>query len=161
MILRPEQLTLRPVAPADDAFILSVYSSTRSEELERVPWTAEQKEAFLKMQYVAQKNHYAAAYPHSEHDVICVDELAVGRIYVDRSADGIHILDVTVLPEYRSQGIGSTLLRRLLSEAGEKNKPVTIYVETFNPSLRLFERLGFRKDRQEDFQYLMKWQAQP
>jgi len=156
-----EQIRLRAVEPADDSFILSVYASTRADEMRQVPWTVEQKDAFVRMQYSAQKGHYAAAYPRASHDVICVEETSVGRIYLDRSEDVFHILDITVLPQYRDQGIGSELLRRLLAEAGHSGKAVTIYVETFNPSVRLFERLGFQKDEEKGFLLRMKWQAKP
>ena len=156
-MIREEQVTLRTVTEADDPFILSVYAATRAQELAQVPWSAEQKESFVRMQYVAQKQHYAAEYPSASHDVIYVDQTPVGRIYLDRGAEVLHILDITVLPQYRSQGAGSLLLRRLLHEAGELGKPVTIYVESFNPSLRLFERLGFHREQEKGFHLLMKW----
>ena len=155
---REEQISLRAVTEADDNFILSVYAATRMQELAQVPWGPEQKEAFVRMQYVAQKQHYAAEFPSASHDVIYVDQTPVGRIYMDRSADALHILDITVLPQHRSRGTGSLLLRRLLREAGEIGKPVTIYVENFNPSLRLFERLGFQKDQEKGYHLLMKWE---
>src|SRR5215468_5725248 len=156
-----KNITLRPVTESDEEFLLAVYASTRAEEMERVPWTAEQKDTFVKMQFAAQKSHYAASYPEANHDLIYVDGEAVGRIYLDRGPDGLHILDVTVLLEYRNRGIGSAVLGRLLEEAGAGGKALTIYVETFNPSLRLFERLGFRHADQKDFQLLLKWQALP
>jgi ribosomal protein S18 acetylase RimI-like enzyme len=152
------QITLRPATEADDDFVLSCYASTRAQELAQVPWSADQKNAFIRMQYTAQKNHYAAEAPRASHDVIYVDATPVGRIYLDRRGDALHILDITVLPQHRNQGTGSRLLRRLLDEAGKAGKPVTIYVESFNPSLRLFERLGFRKDHEKGFHLLMKWQ---
>ena len=49
------------------------------------------------------------------------------------------------------------LLGQIMDEARDTGKAVTIYVESFNPSLRLFERLGFRKDKENGFQLLMKW----
>lgn len=156
MTVRAEQVRLRPVGAADDAFILTVYASTRADEMQQVPWTPEQKDAFVKMQFAAQKQHYAASFPQASHDVIYLGEIAVGRIYVDRNADCLHILDVTILPQYRSQGIGAELLRRLLDEAGQSGKAVTIYVETFNPSVRFFERLGFQKAQEIGFQFLLK-----
>jgi GNAT superfamily N-acetyltransferase len=155
-----EQITLRPSTMADDEFILACYASTRAQEMAQVPWNAEQKEAFVRMQYVAQKQHYAAEWPRASHDIICVDEIPVGRIYLDRREDALHMLDITLLPQHRNHGTGSTLLRRLLDEAGRAGKPVTIYVENFNPSLRLFERLGFRKDHEKGFHLLMKWQPE-
>jgi len=160
MMLRPEQITLRPVVASDDALILSVYASTRASELQQVPWTNEQKDAFVRMQFAAQKQHYAAMYPAASYDVIQEDETAIGRLWVERKAGELHILDITVLPEHRGRGAGGTLLRRLLEEAGASANVVTIYVESFSPSLRLFEQLGFRKEREEGYQFLMKWQAQ-
>lgn len=155
---RDEQITLRPVSAADDDFILQVYASTRAEEMAQVPWNQEQKEAFVRAQYAAQKRHYAAEFPRASHDIIYVDETPAGRIYLDRRQDALHILDITVLPWHRGQGTGAVLLLRLLHEAGSLGKPVTIYVESFNPSLRFFERLGFQRDHQDGFQLLMKWQ---
>jgi ribosomal protein S18 acetylase RimI-like enzyme len=156
-MISKEKITLRPVAGQDDNFLLSVYSSTRAAELAQVPWGMEQKEAFVRMQFSAQKQHYVAEYPQADHDLICVDGVPVGRLYLSRAADALHILDITVLPEHRNSGIGSFLLNQVIEEARNTARPVTVYVETFNPSLRLFERLGFRKDREEGFQLLMKW----
>jgi ribosomal protein S18 acetylase RimI-like enzyme len=151
-----KEITLRPVTEADDEFLLSVYASTRAEELERVPWTPEQKEAFVRMQFAAQKRHYAAQYPQASHDIIYADGVPVGRLYLSRGADGFHILDITVLAQHRNAGTGSFLLRELLAEAGKAAKPVSIYVENFNPSLRLFERLGFQRVEEDGFQLLLK-----
>ena len=153
-----DQITLRPVTAADDGFILALYAGTRAQEMAQVPWSAEQKEAFVRMQHAAQKAHYAAESPLASHDIIYVGQTPVGRIYLDCREDALHILDITVLAQHRGQGTGSALLRRLLEEAAKSEKPVTIYVESFNPSLRLFERLGFRKEQEKGFHLLMKWQ---
>ena len=157
-VAREQQVTLRPVSVEDDDFLLAVYASTRAQEMSLVPWSAEQKEAFVRAQYEAQKSHYAMEFPHAKHDIIYVDGTPAGRSYIDRREDALHILDVTVLPQYRNRGTGSLLLHRLLEEASKLGKPVTIYVESFNPSLRLFERLDFRKDHEKGFHQLMKWQ---
>ena len=151
-----KKISLRPVTDADDDFLLSVYASTRAEEMSRVPWSPEQKDSFVRMQYAAQKRHYPAQHPKAAHDIILVDGTAVGRIYLDRAGQEFHILDITILPEQRNGGIGSRLLRQVLDEAATQKKPVTIYVETFNPSLRLFERLGFQKAEENGFQLLMR-----
>jgi ribosomal protein S18 acetylase RimI-like enzyme len=153
-----KQITLRRVTEADDEFIFSCYASTRAQEMAQVPWGAEQKEAFVRMQYTAQKQHYSAEAPQAGHDIIYVEATPVGRIFLDRRQDALHILDITVLPQHRNHGTGARLLRRLLDEAVRSGKPVTIYVESFNPSLRFFERLGFRKEHEKGFHLLMKWQ---
>ena len=152
-----KEISLRPVEQADDEFLLAVYASTRADEMARVPWAPEQKDAFVRMQFHAQKRHYAAQYPKATHEIICVDGTSVGRLYLARAADEFHILDVTVLPQFRNAGTGSFLIRKLLDEAGKAGKPVSIYVESFNPSLRLFSRLGFQKVDESGFQRLLRW----
>lgn len=150
------ELTLRPAQPADENFLLEVYASTRAEELDRVPWTPEQKQAFVRMQFQAQKRHYVAEYPQATHDIICLNHVPVGRLYLDRGAEKFHILDVTILPRFRGSGVGTELMQRVLDEATQRGKPVTIYVESFNPSLRLFWQLGFERVSEDGIQWLLR-----
>lgn len=150
------EITLRPVVDGDDAFLFSVYASTRAQEMAMVPWTPEQKDAFIRMQFTAQKQHYAAQFPGANHDLICVQGAPVGRLYLD-ATDMLNILDITVLPEFRNRGTGSEILRRLMEEGRSSGRAVSIHVESFNPSVRLFERLGFQRAGENGFQLLMKW----
>jgi|SRR5947209_15813143 len=153
-------VTLRPVILEDEAFLLEVYASTRAEELSRVPWDEAQREAFLKMQFAAQQLHYRTHNPNATHDLILLDGHAVGRLYVSRREREIRILDITLLPEHRNKGIGTPLIEELMREAAQAGKPLTIYVESFNPSLRLFERLGFSKIEDDGINYLMEWREE-
>ena len=66
-----------------------------------------------------------------------------GRLYVHRRPAEIRILDISLLPEHRGQGIGGALLRDLITEAEGIGQPVSIHVEKQNPALRLYQRLGF------------------
>ena len=152
-------VTLNPVTTEDEAFLYQVYAATRAEELAQVPWNEAQREAFLKMQFSAQQLHYRTYHPDSTHDIILLNSQPVGRLYVARSADGICLLDITILPEHRNKGIGTPLIKRLMDEAAEASQPLTIYVESFNPSRRLFERLGFSKIEEDGVNYLMQWRA--
>jgi len=148
---------LRPVTEADASVLLELYASSRAQELSVVPWTPEQKKAFVEMQFAAQQAHYKAEHPQAGHSMICLEGVPVGRLYLDRAAEKFHILDITVLPQQRNAGIGSWVLRQIMEEAAGLGKPVTIYVETFNPSLRLFERLGFLRAQETGVHFLMKW----
>jgi ribosomal protein S18 acetylase RimI-like enzyme len=151
------KITLRPVQDSDDEFLMKVYGSTREQELAQVPWTAEQKQQFVRMQWEAQQSHYAAKHPQATHEIICLEGNATGRLYLDRTGEKFHILDITLLPEHRNRGAGSFLLGQIMAEAKEAGKPVSIYVETFNPSLRLFQRLGFTTIKQEGFNLLLQF----
>ena len=150
-------ITFRSIGPDDEAFLLRVYASTRTDELDRVPWNETQREAFLKMQFDAQHHDYHQRYPDAAYDVILVNQEPVGRLYVARLDEQIRIIDVTILPEHRNAGSGSSIIKSLLAEAANSGKPVRIYVESFNPSLRLFERLGFTRVDEHGVHFLMEW----
>jgi ribosomal protein S18 acetylase RimI-like enzyme len=148
-------IALRPVLESDRPFLFELYACTRQAELAQVPWTAAQKHAFLEMQFAGQSEGYRTTHPNATHEMICVEERAVGRLYLDRQAGCLHILDITIDPESRNAGIGSAVLNGILAEADRSGKSVSIYVETFNPSLRLFDRLGFRVASQDGFLLLL------
>ena len=135
---------LRPTTPADRAFLLEVYASTRAEELAPVPWSDEQKAAFLEQQFSAQDHHYKTHYDNTAYDVIVVDGEDVGRLYVGRWSEEIRIVDIALLPQHRGRGIATALLADLIAEAEAASKPLTIHVERTNPAIAFYERLGFR-----------------
>ena len=153
-ILHP--LKLRPVEPGDELVLLKIYASTREEEMALVPWSDDERRTFLEGQFNAQQSHYSQKYPLAEHDMIMRDGVAVGRLYVARLNDEIRIVDITLMPEYRGSGVGSQLLAQLIKEADATGKPLRIYVESFNRSLGLFERLGFARTAEHGIHLLME-----
>lgn len=136
--------TLRPARPEDLEFLFCLYASTRVEELAPVPWSPEQKTAFLRQQFEAQDSHYRQHYAGAEFLVIELDGAPVGRLYRLRMADEHRLMDIALLPQYRGQGLGTRLLREVMEAASQEGLPVRIHVEKFNPALRFYERLGFR-----------------
>lgn len=154
-----EAITLHAVSDTDTELLRRIYASTRAAELAMTPWSEEQKEAFCRMQFDAQRSHYEKHYPAASHDIIQRDGVAAGRLYVDRGESEILIVDIALLPEHRGAGIGTRLLRELQEEARTAGKMLTIHVEKFNPALRLYERLGFSIKGDEGVYLLMAWTA--
>jgi ribosomal protein S18 acetylase RimI-like enzyme len=139
----PAGIALRPVGASDRDFLLRVYASTREEELRLVDWSAEQKAAFVRMQFDAQDAYYREHYHPATFDVIEVADEPVGRLSVARWEDEIRIVDVALLPEHRGRGIGTSVIRALLDEAAASGRRLSIHVERNNPAKALYERLGF------------------
>lgn len=151
-----ESISLRAVAAGDEGFLYQVYASTRQEELAPLPWTEAQKADFLRMQFDAQARHYHEHFPEAAFLLIVRDGRPAGRLYVDRRPEGIRIIDIALLPEHRRAGIGTALLEELLAEGDREGKPVSLHVEHFNPAMRLYERLGFRKVEDTGVYYLLE-----
>lgn len=156
MTVATPEAVLRLAGPADEPFLRQIYAATRAEELAAVPWSDEQKSAFLRQQFDAQDAYYRERYEGATYDVIEVDGEAVGRLYVARWEDEIRIMDISLLPEHRGSGVGTSLLRELLDEGEHTGKTVSIHVERHNPALRLYERLGFRPVGEHGVYVLMR-----
>ena len=150
-------IALRPVRPEDRDLLCRIYGSTRTEELAIVPWTDEQKAAFLKMQFDAQTTYWHEQYPEAVFSVVEVDGVPAGRFYVQRWPKEIRLVDIALLPEFRRRGIGTALLERLFAEGRERHVPVTIHVEIFNPARSLYERLGFVSKGERGVYDFMEW----
>lgn len=146
-------LTLRPVGPKDREFLLGVYAASRETELAMVPWDDAMKRAFVEHQFEAQSRHYEAEYPNVTHQIIVVDSDPAGRLYLSRSEKQTAILDITVLPEFRRRGIATALIRQLQAEV----RSLRVFVEPWNPSQKLFKKLGFIIVRREGPNLRLEW----
>jgi len=56
----------------------------------------------------------------------------------------IRLLDIALLKEFQNRGVGTLLLRRLMDEAAQMQKPLRHMVFVLNNNAhRFYERLGF------------------
>jgi ribosomal protein S18 acetylase RimI-like enzyme len=152
-------ITLDPILASDEPFLYRTFASTRAEEMALTGWNAEQQEAFLRMQYDAQRRSYLMQLPEAKYWVIRYDGAAVGRLIVERTAEEIHVVDIALLPEFRKRGIGSTLMESIIKEASQAAKTVRLHVERFNPALCWYERLGFCMVNTGPIYLEMVWRA--
>jgi hypothetical protein len=106
-------ISLRGADVADEAFLLTLYASTRADNAPRVDWTPELKGAFLEMQFNAQRQYYLGQYPRAEYYMIEQERRPIGRMIVDRSKHAIRL------------------------------RPVQLHVDECNRAKSLYKRLGF------------------
>lgn len=136
-------ITKFPITHQDVPFLFALYSETRANELKLASWNEEQKNAFLHQQFQLQHYHYNSSYKNALFQIVKLNEIPIGRLYVAELVDEIRIIDVTILTEFRGKNIGTGLIEEILHDADKKNKVVQIYLETTNQSANLFARLGF------------------
>jgi ribosomal protein S18 acetylase RimI-like enzyme len=145
------------VTPDDDAFLYRLYERTRMAEVTAWGWDEAAVNAFLQMQWSVQQKCYQNSYPQSSHRVIAFHNIHVGRILLGYHDQAILLIDISVLPEYRNQGIGDEMLRSLQREAAEAAKTVRLNVLKQNPAKRLYERLGFKSNGGSGIYESMEW----
>jgi ribosomal protein S18 acetylase RimI-like enzyme len=155
--LLSQGFALRPETDADIPFLVRLYASTREDELAPVPWSAEQKQAFLASQFQLQRQHYRTHFADCAFDVIEQHGEPVGRLYLQVRRTQLHIIDIALLPDWRGRGAGTAILQALQTAARADDKGVGIMVEKFNPALRLYERLGFAAVTGDEVYLEMEW----
>jgi len=155
--LRSRGLSRRAVLPEDREFLHRVYASTREAELAVVPWSREEKDRFLSMQFEAQRREYGRRYAGDDFSVLYLGEEPIGRLYIGWWAEEVRLIDIALLPEFRNRGLGSAILEWVQKHAAERSLPLTIHVEVFNPALRLYRRLGFRVRTEGEVYHLLEW----
>jgi ribosomal protein S18 acetylase RimI-like enzyme len=140
----PVSVSLRPVTAADREFLVSVYAGSRAAELAQVAWDDAQKDAFIRWQFERQEEEYNQRYPGARYDVILVDNVPAGRIWVGLDEKQIRLLDIAILAEFQNRGVGTYLLQQLKDEAAREKKSLRHMVFVLNDNAyRFYERLGF------------------
>ena len=139
------RISVRPETAGDAEFVLALYLSVRWEELAVTNWSEASKQAFLASQFHTQSRQYAGHYPCLERWIVEVASSPAGRLYLLCAEREIRVVDISLLPEWRNQGIGSALLKQLAREADAFGRPLRLRVEQHNPALRLYCRLGFQE----------------
>jgi ribosomal protein S18 acetylase RimI-like enzyme len=156
-----DAVSLRRATDADHEFLVAVYHSTRAPELAQVDWDESQKDAFVRWQYERQKEEYEARFPDARYDVILVDGVPAGRIWVGADDKQIRLLDIALLPEFQNRGVGTQLLTQLMDEATRAKKALRHMVFVLNDNAnRFYERLGFETIEDLGGYKHMEWRPQ-
>lgn len=148
-------ITFRPIADEDHEFLYRLYASTRLSEMSATGWNDGQVEAFLRMQFGLQHTQYMNN-KEAAFDLIISEDIPMGRLYVNRKEDRIHVIDIALLPEFRRMGIGGSILRNLAEEADERGLMMSLYVEMNNPILPFYRSIGLREIELRGIYYYME-----
>lgn len=152
-----ENVSSRPAEISDEAFLEKIYADSRRDELILVNWSREQEDAFFKMQFQMQRRAYEMQFPGVVSYVIELDKIPIGRLLIYRHSKEIRLVDIALLAEFSSRGIGEILLKQLKTEV-TFDKPLNLHVlKTNRAARRFYERLGFTVVEDGDLHISMQW----
>lgn len=152
--------SFRPVNDGDTEFLFRLYATTRPEIQQLIDWSAEQKDQFLRMQFQAQQTHYKSHFPATECSIIVNRKRKpIGRFYLEQRQDEFRIIDISLLPDHRRKGVGSTIIRDVMDRGRLACLPVRLHVARQNPALSWYTRMGFETIGETDMSFLMEWSS--
>jgi GNAT superfamily N-acetyltransferase len=155
---RPD-IVWRPARAADDAFLLQLYADTRAPELAATGWDTATYDAFMRMQFDLQRRAYRASHPASVCHVVCIADTGepIGRVWVAEADTELRLLDISLLPAWRGQGIGGACVTALQAQARSRALALGLHVEMGNRARRLYERLGLVAFDAQGLHIAMRW----
>lgn len=155
-----QPLHLRAAVPDDEPFLHALYRATREAEFAMLGWPETQVAALCDMQFRAQSAGYRRDHPGAEYFVICATTgEPVGRMTRARYPEALVIIDIALLPAFRSRGVGGWAIQSLQREAAAAGLPVVLHVDKANPAVALYRRLGFVADSDDGMRLRMRWTA--
>ncbi len=153
-------LHLRPEQNDDAAFRYRLFCDSRTKEWDALRANPALFEQLTQHQFNAQSVSYRNQFPLARFDIIELESQPIGRIVVDRPGSMIHVVDLAIVPSLRNRGIGTTILQDILREAARSVVPAQLYVSSENdPSLRLYQRLGFVPIVSDPSYILLEWRS--
>jgi ribosomal protein S18 acetylase RimI-like enzyme len=155
-----DTLTLQNIAADDETVLFDLFSAVRSEELGMDGWDAALRNQILSLQFDAQESGYRVQFPGAERRLILRDSSPVGWLIVDREGIALHGIDIALLANERSRGLGTRVIRNLQDEAAAQHRPFVITVRRTNErAAALYLRLGFRLVAETELHRSMEWRA--
>ncbi len=138
----------------DEVFLFEVFKSTKMEEFIPMNMPEEQLEMLLHMQFRAQQMSYRSHYPSAHHGIITIDGQQAGYIITYQLGDEIRLVFIALLPDFRNQGHGTSILEQLKHKA----TVISLQVAEHNPARQLYRKLGFTEQSQATPYVIMQWQ---
>ena len=146
-------VTTRAATADDDAFLFELFKAVRAPEFAHVPLAPAQLDMLLSIQFAGQKQSYGAQYPGGNH-IILMHGQPIGRIWLYCAPSEHHLVDISLVPEFRNRGIGAALIGEAIAAARAAGVRLTCSVAVTNGgSLRFHQRLGFRICGQDEVYY--------
>jgi ribosomal protein S18 acetylase RimI-like enzyme len=134
------EVTIRRATAADFDLTFEIKKAAGGQYIQAVfGWDEGVEVGFHRKQFVPQNTN-----------LILLDGRVVGWISVSEHEDYVKISELYVLPGFQNQGVGTFALLVALEHARGRALPVRIRVFKINDgAIRLYERLGFRKERED------------
>jgi len=161
---RARGIGLRLRQPEDLAFLRDLYRSTRAGEMAAAGFDPLEAAVFLNSQFDLQCRHFDAHYASGgQRLVVMARDQPIGRMELwagdAAGRPDLRLVDISLLPEWRGQGLGAELLAAVQRAAAAEGRSVSLHVDKFNRALRLYSRLGFRKTNDTGPSWRMEWRA--
>jgi ribosomal protein S18 acetylase RimI-like enzyme len=131
---QPQTITIRPATRDDVDRLFAIHRAALKSYVDATwGWDDDWQADYF-------REHFDTSIRH----VICCAADDIGFLDVMAQPDAIILQNIEIDPDYHGRGIGTELIRRVLTDADNNGIPVRLQVLKVNSRARdLYERLGF------------------
>ena len=90
-------------------------------------------------------------------NIVVFNKNDIGLLKLKKNDELWEIIQIQILPEYQNMGLGSSILKQIISESEQQKADVKLSVLKSNPALNLYKRNGFKIINEEDISYTMRY----
>jgi GNAT superfamily N-acetyltransferase len=138
------QVALRPALPQDFEYCRRLYFA-------EMKWIIEE----LHLDQAAQEAGFQQEWDPSQVRIIARDGADIGWLQTITQAHELFIAQIFVDHAFQRKGIGTEVVKHVISEARQFSHAVRLNVVKINPAKRLYERLGFEVTNEDDRKFYM------
>lgn len=139
------KLDRRPATESDIPFLLSLRRETMDRHLVASGASTTDESHLARLMY-----HFDCS------EVLVSNGNPVGLLKVRRLRDEWEIVQIQLSRHLQGQGVGRSLLERVLADAAVAHVDVKLSVLKANPAKQLYERLGFEVIGEDAHEYCMR-----
>lgn len=99
---------------------------------------------------------FLAEYDPRLIEIVVYQGQDIGFLRLEDQGHFLFLDTIALLPAYQGQGLGRTLVRRVLQSAAERSLPVRLHVLRVNPARTLYEQLGFQVTGGDEYRLYME-----
>ena len=138
---------LRQAFESDKEYLVSLHKSCYREVVEG---------QFGNWDDEIQRGFFERKWNPSKFQIIIAGGEKAGVISVEQLADHFLLSEIQIEPRFQNQGLGSKIIKAILSEARAQNLPVRLQVLKKSNAKNLYLRLGFVQTGQANTHFSME-----
>ena len=138
-------IAMRPALNSDFDYCRCLYFS-------EMKWIIDE----LHLDLAAQENGLQQQWNPMQVHIVTLDGSDAGWVQTIRQEEALFVGQIIVERRFQRRGIGTEIMRRLISDAAQIGLPLCLSVVKINPARRLYQRLGFQITHEDDRKFYMK-----
>lgn len=140
------KITYRSCNENDLEYLLWLRKETMSSHLEKAGFNLEDEDHLKRIMY-----------EFENANLIFLNQQKIGLLKLVENQNFIEIIQIQIDPNYQRKGIGERVIKTIIESNSSTKKPIILSVLKQNHARKLYEKMGFKIEEENEHSYIMKF----